>query len=72
MAATVAQMTRNELQEMIAAIVEQKLLELFGDPEARLPLRKSLQDRLLRQRQAVAKGQRGQPLDKVVRQAGLG
>ena len=72
MAAKVAQMTSNELQEMIGAIVEQKLLELFGDPEVRLPLRKSLKDRLLRQRQAVAKGQRGQPLDKVVRQVGLG
>ena len=72
MAATVAQMTRSELREMISAVVERKLLELLGDPDDRLPLRKSVRDRLVRQRQAVANGLRGQPLDRIVREAGLG
>ncbi len=32
MAATVAQMTKEELQEIIETAIEQKLLEMFGDP----------------------------------------
>jgi len=69
--ATVAQMTKKELAEMIGTVVEQKLLELLGDPDEGLPVRQSLRKRLLRQRQAVAKGSRGQPVDKVARKAGL-
>lgn len=61
MAATVAQMTKGELREMIEAIIEQKLLELLGDPDEGLPIRKSVRDRLLRQKQAIAEGERGEP-----------
>lgn len=71
MAGTIAQMTKQELEEMIGNVVEQKLLELLGDPDEGLDLRESLQKRLMEQKQAVAKGLRGQPLDKVVREAGL-
>ena len=70
MAATVAQMTTSELREMIEASVELKLLELLGDPDEELPLRKSMRDRLLRQKQAVSAGERGEPLQEVVRQLG--
>jgi hypothetical protein len=69
--ATVAQMTKKELEEMIGTVVEQKLLELLGDPDEGLSLRQSLRKRLLRQKQAVAKGRRGQPLDEAARKAGL-
>jgi hypothetical protein len=71
MASTVAEMTKEELKEMIEASVEQKLLEILGDPDEGLEIRKSVRDRLLRQRTAVAAGERGQPLDDVVRQLGL-
>lgn len=67
----VAQMTRDELQEMIEAIIEQKLIELLGDPDEGLPLRKAVRDRLLRQKQSVASGQRGEPLDQAARRLGL-
>jgi len=67
----VAQMTKNELSEMISAIVEKKLLELIGDPEEELSIRKSLHDRLLRQKKAVAKGERGKRFEDVVRRLGL-
>lgn len=50
MANTVAQMTKEELKELIAAIIEQKLLELIGDPDEGLQIRKSLHDRLLLQK----------------------
>ena len=72
MSTTVAQMTRSELEEIIGTAVERKLFELFGDPDEGLPVRKSVCDRLLRQRQAVATGERGEPLEDVVQRLGLG
>ena len=71
MATTVAQMTKEELREMIATLIEQKLLELVGDPDEGLPIRKSLHDRLLRQAKAVARGDRGEPFDEVAHRLGL-
>ena len=71
MAATVAQMTKRELREMMETLIEQKLLELLGDPDEGLEIRKSVRDRLLRQRKAVAAGERGKPFENVVRQLGL-
>ena len=68
--ATVAQMTKEELREMIEDIVEQKLIELLGDPDEGLPIRKSVRERLLRQRQVVAMGERGEPFEDVVRRLG--
>jgi hypothetical protein len=69
--ATVAQMTKDELREMIEIIIEQKLLELVGDPDEGLPLRKTIRNRLLRQKEAVARGERGEPFEEVVQRLGL-
>lgn len=71
MATKVAQMTKRELQEMIETTVEQKLLELLGDPDEGLHLKKQVRDRLFRQRQAVAVGERGKPFKDVARRLGL-
>ena len=71
MTTTLAQMTRIELKEMIEIIIEQKLIELLGDSDERLTTRKSVHDRLLRQKQAVAAGERGEPFENVVRRLGL-
>jgi hypothetical protein len=71
MATVVAQMTKSELREMIEAIIEQKLLELLGDPDEGLPVRKSVRDRLLRQKRAVAVGERGEPFEDVAQRLGL-
>jgi hypothetical protein len=71
MATKVSQMTKRELTEVIESIVEQKLLELLGDPDEGVPIRKSVRDRLLRQKRAVAEGDRGEPFDEVVRRLGL-
>ena len=68
---TVAQMTRDELREMIETIIEEKLLELLGDPDEGLPIRKTICERLLRQKEAVANGERGEPFEEVVRRLGL-
>jgi hypothetical protein len=71
MADTVAQMTKEELKEMIETSVEQKLLEILGDPDEGLEIKKSVRDRLLRQREAVAAGERGEPFENAVRRLGL-
>ncbi|MEI8015267.1 MAG: hypothetical protein WCH20_10575 [Nitrospira sp.] len=72
MAATVAGMTKHELKEIIESTVEQKLLELLGDPDQDLVLKKSVKVRLLRQRKAVASGQRGESLSVIAKRLGLG
>ena len=71
MVATVAKMTKHELREIIESTVEQKLLEILGDPDQGLILKKTLKDRLLRQRKAVASGERGESLTVIVKQLGL-
>ena len=71
MVATVAKMTKHELREIIESTVEQKLLEILGDPDQGLILKKTLKDRLLRQRKAVASGERGESLTAIVKRLGL-
>ena len=71
MVSTIAQMSKEELKELIEASIEQKLLEMLGDPDEGLEIRESVRDRLLRQKKAVAAGERGQPLDDVVRELSL-
>ena len=71
MAATVAKMTKHELKEIIESTVEQKLLELLGDPDQGLVLRKTLKDRLLRQRKTVSSGERGDSLTAIIRKLRL-
>ena len=71
MAATVAKMTKHELKEIIESTVERKLLQLLGDPDEGLALKKALKDRLLRQRWAVVAGERGESLTSIVKRLGL-
>ncbi len=68
---TVAEMSKDELQEMIESLIEQKLLEILGDPDEGLEIRKPVRERLLRQKEAVAAGDRGQPFEEVVQQPGM-
>lgn len=71
MAATVAEMTPRDLKKMIESVVEQKLVELLGDPDEGLPLRRAFRERLLRQERALAAGERGEALEDVVRRLDL-
>ena len=67
MARTVAEMTGEELRELVGAAVEQKIVELLGDPDAGFVLSENVRKRLLRQKRAVAKGERGELLDTAIR-----
>lgn len=72
---TVGQMTQEEFRRMIGTVVEaaveQKLLEILGDPDEGLEIREAIRDRLLRQKEAIAAGERGLPLEDVIQQLGL-
>jgi hypothetical protein len=71
MAKIVAEMTADELKQLVGLAVEQKLIELLGDPDQGLELRESVRKRLCRQKRAVAKGERGELLEDVVRRLKL-
>ena len=71
MAKILAEMTADELKQLVGLAVEEKLIELLGDPDEGLVLRESLRKRLLQQKRAVAKGERGELLEGVVRRLKL-
>jgi len=71
MSSTVAQMSKRELTQIISNAVEAKLVELFGDPDDGLQMKESLRKRLLRQKRAVAKGDRGTDLTSIRKQLSL-
>ena len=67
----VAEMTAKELRELVGSAVEQKLVELLGDPDAGFVIGENVGKLLLRQKRAVAKGERGESLEAVVRRLKL-
>ena len=71
MAKILAEMTADELKQLVGLAIEEKLIELLGDPDEGLVLLESLRKRLLRQKRAVAKGERGELLEDVVRRLRL-
>ena len=56
---------------MIDRAVEEKILQLLGDPDEKLVIKKSLKTRLLRQKKSVAKGERGEDFNRLVSKLGL-
>jgi len=68
---TLAEMTPDELRSLIESVVEQKLIEMFGDPDSGLDLSPELHERLVTQLRDVAGGERGISLDDLVAQLGL-
>jgi hypothetical protein len=71
MAKTVAEMTANELKDMVEDLIEEKLIQMLGDPDEGFDLQESLRDRLRAQKQAVAAGNRGEPFEDLARRLGL-
>ena len=67
----VSQMTKEELRLMIDEALEQKLIELFGDPDDGLEVSSNFKKRLLQQQADVKKGDLGKPLADVVKELGL-
>ena len=68
---SVTRMTKAQFREMLGETIEEKLLELLGDPDDGLAIRSSVRARLLQQRRRVARGDRGESLNDVARKLGL-
>ena len=68
---TVADLTVDQFKNLIRQVVIQTLSEVLGDPDEGLEIRKSVRQRLLHQKKAVAAGERGEPFEDVVRRLGL-
>jgi hypothetical protein len=71
MGKTVADMTATELRQMVGSVVEEKLIQLLGDPDDGLVLRENVRRRLLRQKREVSSGERGESLEAVARRLKL-
>ena len=71
MSDTVIDMTKDELRKMIGELIEEKLVELLGDPDEGLVIRDTIKGRLQQQMKNVAAGDRGEPLEDVVGRLGL-
>lgn len=71
MPSKVAELTTDELREIIESSIERKLTEMFGDPDAGLEISDSLRLQLERQTEAFKKGKRGKPLEDVIKRLEL-
>jgi hypothetical protein len=71
MSDTIAQMSKDELKEIIANAVEQKLLELLGDNDDGLEIRKSIRERLIKQQEEVKAGEWGEIFQDVIQRLSL-
>ena len=63
----VSEMSVEELKQLVAQIVEQKLEELLGDPDWDMELKEEVKERLRR----TSKVERGIPASEVTRRLGL-
>lgn len=68
---TLVQMSKEELARIVSNAVEEKLVEMFGDPDEGLPMKENLRKRLRQQRKSVAKGEPGTELTSVRKHLGL-
>ena len=71
MTSTVIQVSKQELAQIISNTIEQKLIELFGDPDESLTMKANVRTRLLRQKKGVTKGDRGVDLGSIRKKLGI-
>lgn len=71
MGKTIAKMTEQELRNLVADVMEEKLLELLSDPDQGARIHSSLRSRLLHQQGEVSAGERGRAFDDVAGELGL-
>ena len=67
----VADMTTDELQTMLEALIDRKMAEWIGDPDTGLEVRPEIIASIERQRKEYATGKRGKSLDEVAQRLEL-
>jgi len=68
---TVGELSRNELKRLIGEVVEEKLLELLGDPDEGMVLQEEVQARLRRTLEDQRAGKRGVAIREAAARLGL-
>jgi len=68
---SVKDLTEDELKSLIAQVVEEKLEDLLGDPDADLPLRQEIHQRLLRSQSQPSASRQTVSAAEVARRLGL-
>jgi hypothetical protein len=68
---SVADLTVDELRNLIKEVVTQTILEMFGDPDEGLELRDEIQERLRRSLAAAPAGGETRPAQEVAAKLGL-
>ena len=71
MSTKVSDLTAEELNTLIESAIDRKLSEWLGDPDEGLDLKVELQERIARQRQDFATGQRGHSMEEVRQRLGI-
>ncbi len=71
MAKALADMTSDDLKQLIEETIEGKLIEILGDPDEGAEIHEALAERLRAQRRQVAEGERGESLEDVSCHLGL-
>lgn len=71
MSTKVAELAVDEFKRLLEETVEQKLLEMFGDPDEGLELREEIKARLRRSLEGERRGTRGISAQEVAAQLGL-
>lgn len=71
MAKALADMTSDDLKQLIEETIEGKLIEILGDPDEGAEIQEALAERLRAQRRQVSEGERGESLEDVSRHLGL-
>ena len=64
-------MSADEMKTLVSELVEEKLIELLGDPEADLELKEAVAERLKASFKAESKGEIGTPADEFAEKLGL-
>ena len=64
----IADMTTDEFQTMLDALIDRKMGEWLRDPDAGLEIRPEIVAGLLQQEKEFAAGKRGKPLSQVIRE----
>jgi len=71
MSVRVAELTVDELKQIVREAVEQQMAEMLSDPDEGLELREEIEARLRRSLAAERSGARGIPAQEVAAQLGL-
>lgn len=67
----VNELTMEQLKALVEEMIEAKLEEYLGDPDEGLELREEVKARLMDSLAAVERGEKGIPLEQVVKKLGL-